>query len=68
MRPSILRHRKRGPQPTISWEDALLLILTFYRLGLKFEVLSAAFGISTTTMKEVITRIKPILHNTLSER
>jgi hypothetical protein len=68
MRPSILRCRKREPQPKISWEDELLLILTFYHLGLKFEVLSAAFGISTTAMKEAITRIRPFLHNTLSER
>jgi hypothetical protein len=41
--------------------------LTFYYLGLKFEVPSAAFGIPTITMKEAITRIIPILHNTLSE-
>jgi hypothetical protein len=42
--------------------------LTFYHLGLKFEVASAAFGTSTTAMKEAIARIRPILHSTLSER
>jgi hypothetical protein len=68
MKPSILRYTRRGPQPKISWEDALILILTFYHLGLKFEVASAAFDISTTAMKEVIVRIRPILHRTLSER
>jgi hypothetical protein len=68
MKPSILRYRRRGPQPKISWEDALILILTFYHLGLKFEVASAAFGISTTAMKEATARIRSILHSTLSER
>jgi hypothetical protein len=68
MQPSILRFRRRGPQPKIPWEDALLLILTFYHLGLKFEVASAAFGISATAMKEAIARMRPILHSTLTER
>jgi hypothetical protein len=68
MKPSILRYRRRGPQPKISWGDTLILSLTFYHLGLKFEVASAVFGISTTAMKEAIARIRPILHSTLSER
>jgi hypothetical protein len=68
MKHSILLYRRRGLHPKISWEDALILILTFYHLGLKFEVASAAFEISTTAMKEAIAKIKPILHSTLSER
>jgi hypothetical protein len=35
---------------------------------LKFEVAAAAFGISATTLKEVVARIRPILHSTLTER
>jgi hypothetical protein len=70
MQPSILRHRKRGSQPKSPWEDSFLSILSFYHLGLKFEVAAAAaaFGISATTLKDAVARIRPILHSTLTER
>jgi hypothetical protein len=49
-------------------EDALLLILSFYHVGLKFKVAAAAFGISATSLKEAVARIRPILHSTFIER
>jgi hypothetical protein len=58
------RDRKRGPKPTISIMDSLLIMI----ISLDFEKLSAFLGVATTTIKSTIERMRPYIYEGLKLR
>eukprot|EP01089_Gocevia_fonbrunei_P020320 TRINITY_DN7546_c0_g1_i4.p1 TRINITY_DN7546_c0_g1~~TRINITY_DN7546_c0_g1_i4.p1 ORF type:complete len:348 (-),score=58.90 TRINITY_DN7546_c0_g1_i4:28-1071(-) len=68
MEPIIRLHRKRGPNPSVSWMDHLCLILTLYTLAPKKENLARFAGINEGACSSAIDRIRPILWRVLKAR
>ncbi len=68
MQPHIAAKRTRGPQPAVSYLDAFLCILIWYKLGFNYHELSVFTHLKRTTMVSALDRIMPILLATLKDR
>jgi len=60
--------RPKGKKPSISYPEALLCYLMWQRTGLSFENLSATLSYSSSTFRDAIERIRPLLAKCLGIR
>jgi len=68
MEPIYSASRGRGMPPKISLLDSLFLILMLYRNAFHMNAMAAMLHIKLTTLRDTITRIRPILLQTLETR
>ena len=67
MYPHAHANRRLGPLPKISYMAGLIIILTSYKTKLEFDKLAEFVGIRSTTLKNAIERLIPILCQTLQD-
>ncbi len=63
----IAAHRTRGPKPKLSWADHWVVYLYWLKSGTDLEELGTLLKIPMTTLATALTRIRPIVHETLVE-
>jgi len=66
--PELAAARRRGPRPKLGWLDHLLVIMMLYKLGTTVGGLAARINVKESTLADAITRIRPILNQTLHKR
>jgi hypothetical protein len=66
--PELAAARRRGPRPKLGWLDHLLVIMMLYKLGTTVGGLAARINVKESTLADAITRIRPILNQTLHNR
>lgn len=64
----ISQNRRRGPHPGISYPDAWIAILAFYKFNTDYTNLSRTLRIRETTLQDTIKRMRTIVFLTLEER
>ena len=61
MIPYILQHRKEGPLPKITYPDAPIILLNFYKTSLEIDKLAIFLEKKPSTLQNAINRIRPVL-------
>jgi len=68
LQPIYSNSRGRGVQPKLSLLDSLFIILILYKNALHLNALAAVLHIRFTTLRDTITRIRPLLTQALEAR
>jgi len=64
-----LANRGRGPSPSVTTIDHLLLLILLYRTAMNMDQIALTFGFkSTNTLQSAINRMRPIFQQTMKER
>jgi hypothetical protein len=66
--PIYAKARKRGPLPKYTLLDSIFLLLAFYKSGMDFPTLGALLAVKPATLQATISRVRPILLETLTEK
>jgi hypothetical protein len=52
---------RRGPKPSISLMDSLIIICSFYKFGGDYDKMAALFGAKVSILQSAVTRIQMLL-------